>query len=394
MRTVTKPGLQARPCLGMSSRTVFFSLGCTLLLLVLGADELAAHPKDMTLASFQMAQDGIRIETVLPNPFVEAISASENEQSPLDVAASAYRIQSEGGPCPVQGPPRAWRLHDIEARRYVVDYACVSPNPKTVTIEYTLAHRDPEARSGHENLFTLSLPGHTQNEVFSRSHNQIRLSVAEIMLQNGQNLPRTLSETEIATPGALDFLTLGIKHILVGLDHVVFLIALFLVGMSLSALLAVVTAFTVGHSITLGLSTLGIYSPEIWIAESVIAVSIVYLGIENLYALLRRDPKRSEAERKRLTRRRWAVAGLFGLIHGFGFSYVIRDLGLPEDAQVHSLMGFNLGVEIGQLLIVATLVPVLAWLWGKLGQRAVSIPLSLIILALGGFWLVERTVLG
>ena len=88
------------------------------------------------------------------------------------------------------------------------------------------------------------------------------------------------------------------------------------------------------------------------------------------------------------------MAGLFGLIHGFGFSYVIRDLGLPEDAQVHSLMGFNLGVEIGQLLIVATLVPVLAWLWGKLGQRAVSIPLSLIILALGGFWLVERTVLG
>ena len=64
------------------------------------------------------------------------------------------------------------------------------------------------------------------------------------------------------------------------------------------------------------------------------------------------------------------------------------------EAQVRSLMGFNLGVEIGQLLIVATLVPVLAWLWGKLGQRAVSIPLSLIILGLGGFWLVERTLLG
>ena len=276
----------------------------------------------------------------------------------------------------------------------MVDYACISPNPRKVTIEYTLAHRDHEGGSAHENFFTLSLPGHTQNEVFSRSHNQTSLPVAEIMLQNGQELPRTLSETEIATPTALDFLALGIKHILVGLDHVIFLVALFLVGMSLSALLAVVTAFTVGHSITLGLSTLGIYSPEIWIAESVIAVSIVYLGIENLYALLRRDPKRSEAERKRLTKRRWAVAGLFGLIHGFGFSYVIRDLGLPEDAQVGSLIGFNLGVEIGQLLIVATLVPVLAWLWGKLGQRAVSIPLSIIILGLGGFWLVERTVLG
>ena len=394
MRTVTKPELETRSCPGMSSRTFFFSLGYTLLLLGLGAGEVSAHPKDMTLASFQMAQDGIRIETVLPNSFVEAISDSENGQNHVDVVATAYRIQSEEGPCPVQGSPRAWQLHDIDARRYVVDYACISPNPKKVTIEYTLAHRNHEERSGHENFFTLSLPGHTQNEVFSRSRNQISLPVAEVIAKNGQSLPRSLSETAIATPGALDFLTLGIKHILVGLDHVVFLIALFLVGMSLSALLAVVTAFTVGHSITLGLSTLGIYSPEVWIAESVIAVSIVYLGVENLYALLRRDPERGEAERKRLTRRRWAVAGLFGLIHGFGFSYVIRDLGLPEDAQVGSLMGFNLGVEIGQLLIVATLVPVLAWLWRKLGQRAVSIPLSFIILGLGGYWLVERAISG
>ena len=377
-----------------SARSTLLSLCHAVLILVLGSSETTAHPKDMTLASLQMAQDGIRIETVLPNPFVDGISAHEDGTSPLDVAASAYRIRSEEGPCSIQGPPRAWRLHDIDARRYVVDYACESPNPKSLIIEYTLAQRDPDERSGHENFFTLSLPGHTQNEVFSRSRDRIRIPVTELLAQSGQNLPKSLSETAIATPHALDFLTLGIKHILVGLDHVVFLVALFLVGMGLSTLLAVVTAFTVGHSITLGLSTLGLYSPEVWIAESVIAVSIVYLGIENLYALLKRDPQRSEAERKRLTRRRWAVAGLFGLIHGFGFSYVIRDLGLPEDAQMHSLMGFNLGVEIGQLLIVATLVPVLAWLWRTLGQRAVSIPLSLIILALGGYWLLERTLLG
>ena len=373
-----------------------------LLLLVFGAfcglfffaAESVAHPEDMTLSSLQVAEDGIRIETVLPNSFVEAISRNENGQPPLAVAASAYQLSSEKGPCPVQGTPRAWRLHDIDARRYVVDYACASPLPETLSIAYTLATRAGPEEAAHENFFSLALPGHTQNEIFTPDQDSLTVPVAEHLRTRGQRLPKRLSDNPIATPGALDFLGLGIKHILVGLDHVVFLVALFLIGMSLSALFAVVTAFTVGHSVTLGLSTLGLYSPEVWIAESVIAVSIVYLGLENLYALLRRDPDRSETERRRLTRRRWAVAGLFGLIHGFGFSYVIRDLGLPEEAQVRSLMGFNLGVEIGQLLIVATLVPVLAWLWGKLGQRAVSIPLSLIILGLGGFWLVERTLLG
>lgn len=390
-----QPGLNPITCVAKrTAHSLFLSVCGAFYLIGLSAGESAAHPKDMTLSSLQMAEDGIRVETVLPDAFVEGISKNEKRQGPSAVAASAYRLTSEKGPCPVQGTPRAWRLHDIEARRYVVDYACSSPLPETLNVEYTLAARADPNEPAHENFFSVALPGHTQNEVLSLSQDHVTVPVAELLRQSGQALPGRLSDNAIATPTALDFLGLGIKHILVGLDHVVFLIALFLVGMSLSVVLAVVTAFTVGHSITLGLSTLGVYSPEIWIAESVIAVSIIYLGLENLYALLRRDPDRSEAERKRLTRRRWAVAGLFGLIHGFGFSYVIRDLGLPEEAQVRSLMGFNLGVEIGQLLIVATLVPVLAWLWRKLGQRAVSIPLSLIILGLGGFWLVERTVLG
>ncbi|MEE3329148.1 MAG: hypothetical protein VX252_17570, partial [Myxococcota bacterium] len=139
----------------------------------------------MTLTSFQMAEDGIRIETVLPNPFVEAIAESENGQSPVDVVATAYRLHSEEGPCPIQGSPRAWRLHDIDARRYVVDYACASALPHTLTIEYTLAARGRESKGAHENFFNLSLPGHTQNEVLSLSRNQMTLPVAEIIRQNG-----------------------------------------------------------------------------------------------------------------------------------------------------------------------------------------------------------------
>ena len=106
---------------------------------------------------------------------------------------------------------------------------------------------------------------------------------------------------------------------------------------------------------------------------------------------MRKDSNRTEQERRTLTRRRWAVAGLFGLVHGFGFSTVLRDMGLPEGAMVSSLLGFNLGVEIGQLLIVATLVPLLAWLWRLMGFRSVSISLSIVLLLLGSWWLVERT---
>lgn len=349
-----------------------------------------AHPKDMTLSTLHFSQEGMRIETILPDSFVAGIAQTEGTESLTEVAASAYRIDSESGPCTISGEPRAWRLNDISARRYVVDYTCPEFSSQEFILEYTLAARSQTRDKAHENFITVVWPGQSQNAVLTLSNSRLSLPVKTFIQESERSLPKRLSETGIATPNTLDFIWLGTRHILSGLDHVVFLIGLFLISMGWTALLAVVSAFTVGHSVTLGLSTLGLYSPAPWIAEVVIAVSIIYLGIENLYALLRRDPSRTEAEVRRLTRRRWAVAGLFGLMHGFGFSYVLRDLGLPENAQFSSLLGFNLGVEIGQLLIVATLVPILAWLWRRLGDRAVSIPVSLTIVALGSWWLVER----
>ncbi|MEO6307348.1 MAG: HupE/UreJ family protein [Nitrospiraceae bacterium] len=185
----------------------------------------------------------------------------------------------------------------------------------------------------------------------------------------------------------------GIWHIWLGYDHVLFLVALLLPSVLrrvedrweptprfLSAfweVLSIVTAFTLAHSITLGLATVGLIALPARLVESAIAASVVFAGISNLYPAL--------------VQRRWLVAFLFGLIHGFGFATVLSDLGLPKGSLALSLVSFNLGVEVGQLAIVAIFLPLAyglrkSWTY----QRLVLVSGSLGIAALACAWLIER----
>ena len=185
----------------------------------------------------------------------------------------------------------------------------------------------------------------------------------------------------------------GIWHIWLGYDHVLFLVALLLPAVLrrvadrwepapgfLSAfweVLSIVTAFTLAHSITLGLATVGLISLPSRLVESAIAASVVFAGISNLYPTL--------------AQRRWLVAFLFGLIHGFGFANVLSDLGLPMGSLALSLVSFNLGVEVGQLVIVTIFLPLAYGLrnsWAY--QRLVLVSGSLGIAALAMAWLIER----
>ena len=129
-------------------------------------------------------------------------------------------------------------------------------------------------------------------------------------------------------------------HILIGPDHLLFLVGLLLLGGSLRQLALVVTAFTLAHSLTLTLAVLGLLSPPARIVEPAIALSIVYVGVDNLLVKSGRDM------------RPW-IALVFGLVHGLGFASVLREMELPRRALGWSLFSFNLGVEIGQLLVVA-----------------------------------------
>jgi hypothetical protein len=185
------------------------------------------------------------------------------------------------------------------------------------------------------------------------------------------------------TQGALavmaTFIPSGVHHILIGPDHILFLVGLLLLGGSWLALVRIVTAFTIGHSITLSLAALDILLPPPTIIEPAIALSIVFVGADNL---VRGDGRDLRA---------W-VALAFGLVHGFGFANVLREFGLPSEALGWSLFSFNVGVEIGQLAVVLLVAGALAALRRRsaaLGQR-VAVVGSLVVIAAGSYWFIQR----
>ena len=179
------------------------------------------------------------------------------------------------------------------------------------------------------------------------------------------------------------FLVAGIQHIFTGPDHVLFVIALLLLGGAFSRLLKVVTAFTVAHSITLALATLRIVDPPGRIIEPLIALSIALVGFDNLRAKPGHD-------------HRVTLAFLFGLVHGFGFASVLREFGLAPSALGWSLFSFNLGVEVGQAVIVAAIAPALGLLRGRSPQLADGVVRygSYAVVLAGAYWLGHRLLAG
>ena len=175
------------------------------------------------------------------------------------------------------------------------------------------------------------------------------------------------------------FLPSGVHHILIGPDHLLFLVGLLLLGGTIRRLLLIVTAFTLAHSVTLSLAALNILTPPVQIIEPAIALSIVYVGADNLFVQGGRDV------------RAW-IAFVFGFIHGFGFANVLRDMELPTRALGWTLFSFNVGVEIGQLLVVLTVASALALLRSRseVVSRRLAFAGSLVVMAAGAFWFVQR----
>lgn len=229
----------------------------------------------------------------------------------------------------------------------------------------------------HKGLLRLKYQGSSSSAVFSpdKAFQQFALSKPSRMGQ------------------FLDYGREGVWHIWIGFDHILFLLSLLLpavvfrkeknwlaVGAFRPAILSVlkiVTAFTIAHSVTLSLATLGIISLPSRLVESTIAASVVIAALNNVFPLFRE--------------RRWAMAFAFGLVHGFGFASVLTDLGLPKDTLILALVGFNLGVEAGQLAIVAAFLPIaFAIRHTKFYRRVVLIGGSLLIAAIALVWLIER----
>jgi hydrogenase/urease accessory protein HupE len=175
------------------------------------------------------------------------------------------------------------------------------------------------------------------------------------------------------------FIPAGVRHILIGPDHLLFLFGLLLLGGSLRRLAIIVTAFTLAHSVTLTLAALDIVNPPVRIVEAAIALSIVYVGADNLLVRGGRDL------------RGWIAFG-FGFIHGFGFANVLREMDLPGSALAWSLFSFNLGIEIGQLAVVVAVASALAALRmrSEVTSRRVVVAGSVVVIAAGAYWFIQR----
>ena len=179
----------------------------------------------------------------------------------------------------------------------------------------------------------------------------------------------------------LRFLVLGFTHILDGADHLLFLLCLVVpFRRELRALVLIVTAFTVGHSLTLIGSAYGLAPTALWfppLVETLIALSIFYMAVENVVAPNRRT--------------RWVLASGFGLVHGFGFSFALQNtLQFAGDHVLTSLLAFNVGIELGQLLVLVVLVPVLNLVFRYVNERVGGIVLAVIVGHTAWHWLAER----
>jgi HupE/UreJ protein len=173
------------------------------------------------------------------------------------------------------------------------------------------------------------------------------------------------------------FVLLGIEHILTGWDHLLFLLVLLLRGGGWLSLAKIVTAFTIAHSVTLALAVLDVVTLPDRFVEAVIALSIAAVAAENLV-------------QRPVVVRRWIVSFCFGLVHGFGFSAALRELGLPVHGLLRALFGFNVGVEIGQALVVAVALPLLALARRTRWERRMVSSSSAAVLLVGIILFVER----
>ncbi|WP_136604312.1 HupE/UreJ family protein [Paenibacillus dokdonensis] len=242
-----------------------------------------------------------------------------------------------------------------------------------VTIHYG-SQKSTAALSGSNRMWAMQL---TDNEYANLSQD------GQTAQQDTANAPdgekpavENAGDTSQAYTGWLSFFTLGMNHILSGYDHLLFLFSLLIARQTFKQYAAMITAFTVAHSITLTLTVLGFINVPAIIVEPAIALSICFVAIDNMI-------------RERVSYR-WVLTFIFGLIHGMGFADILKEMDIPRSELAVDLVSFNLGIETVQLIMIAILLPLLALLHRWKYSRRTVLGCSAVAFALGGIWLVQR----
>src|SRR5688572_9568543 len=287
---------------------------------------------------------------------------------------------------------------EFDGRAVPISWGAINvvPERQSVRLAFTIADAPP----GHTAIHAYVFPYDPIHQTFINLYEDDQLTLQAILDASRQRVEYYGGTTQGRLAVVRTFVLSGIEHIMIGPDHILFLIGLLLLGGTLAKLALIVTAFTVGHSITLSLAALDILSPPAYFIEPLIALTIVVVGADNLLVLrgtrtAQDGSVRSVASVTSVADIRAWLAAVFGLIHGFGFAYVLKEFGLPQAALGWSLFAFNLGVEIGQLLIVVVVAGALILLRRRSvgAARVVATIGSIAVVAAGVYWFIERVFL-
>ena len=328
-----------------------------LLLLLLRAAPAHAHAVGVSRGEYRAEGELVRADVVFARTELAAALASTDIGALSTWLRRGIVVTTPAGPCEGDGAAAPTEQDGVELTAV---YRCAG----SVTAFSVRLPLLAELSLGHRHLVTATSGSETVHGVLFAGEPELHVAATR---EVGGVVPALFR--------------LGIEHILTGYDHLLFLVAVVLVGGSLRAILAAVTAFTLAHSVTLALAALGVWAPRPALVEPAIALSIAYVGIENC---LVRD-----------IGRRWRLTFVFGLIHGFGFAGALREIAVSAAELPVALASFNVGVEAGQLAVLAVVLPCTAWLAGRRrfaagGLQATSVGIS----AIGLGWFVVRVMAG
>jgi HupE/UreJ protein len=343
---------------------------CLLLATVL-ARPVAAHPVPFSYLDLHCSDRSLHAALVVhvydvahelgvpPERLLEPAFVAERSAAIVALFSSRIQLAVDGGNVPLE-----WSRPEVVSERQALRFEFERDSVRPLATVYVNAALFPYD-ANHQtfvNLYEGELL--VQQRILDREHPEFWHFSG-----TGQGRLRLLER----------FLRSGVQHILGGPDHILFLLALLLPGGALRQLLLIVTAFSLAHSVTLSLAVLNLFAPPSSLIEPAIALSIVYTGADNLLSRGRRDV------------RVWIALG-FGLIHGFGFAGVLREMGLPASGLGWALFSFNAGVELGQLLVVVVAASALGLLRRKHARASGRLLWvgSVLVMGVGVFWFVQR----
>jgi len=360
--------------------------------------KLFAHESGITDTQIKIGYSKVQVTYTAPLDDLMQVYTAPEKAIPL-----GWQLKNNGQACLIENLFEK-SLAQINSTQYIMLFDCQEKLGDLFVSDSNMY----QEISGHNNYIRVLLAGRTLNLRFSEEYQSHNVAVASMLdswkitlsdesLQTinpvGSDLvelaPPMIKETltwQSFTEQGRHYFPVGVEHIVLGYDHLLFLLGLLLLPLTIKQVLCLVTSFSLAHSVTLALSVLDFVTLPVWFVELAIAASIVYIAIENIIELKK---YKTHTDYQTPWKRRLYLSFIFGLIHGFGFSFILREIGLGENIYA-PLVFFNLGVEVGQLTVMAMTYPLIICIFSLSKKYTFSKTCSFLMALLGAYWLMVR----